>query len=55
MAGGAGSTSCARGSDGRGSAIEQEPEIWLVVRVLAQQREWLLRPEAAEVELEWPD
>lgn len=53
--GGAGSTSCAGGSDGRGSAMEREPEIWPGVRLPAQGVEWLLLPEVVEVELEWPD
>lgn len=52
---GAGSTSCAGGSDGRGSAMEREPEIWLAVWLQAQGVEWLLLPEVVEVELGWPD
>lgn len=54
-AGGAGSTSCAGGSDGRGSATEREPETWPGVRLLARGVEWLLLAEVVEVELEWPD
>lgn len=49
---GAGSTSCGEGSDGRGFALELEPETWPGMRLRAREAEWLLLPEVVEVELE---
>lgn len=49
---GAGSTSCAEGSDGGGFALEVEPETWPGMRLRVREAEWLLLPEMVEVELE---
>lgn len=49
---GAGSTSCGEGSDGRGFALELEPETWPGMRLRALEAEWLLLPVVVEAELE---
>lgn len=47
--------SCAGGSDGRGSVMEWEPEIWPGISLPALGVERLLLPEVVEVELELLD